>query len=38
VERLPRLRKVTFSGAGHMLRVEQPAAFNAAVLEFLADT
>jgi len=36
LEVIPRARLVIVPGAGHMTPLEQPAAFNAAVLEFLA--
>lgn len=35
-ERIPQARTVVLPGAGHMSPMEDPAAFNAAVLAFLA--
>jgi pimeloyl-ACP methyl ester carboxylesterase len=36
--KIPGARKVTIDGAGHMVNQDQPEAFNAACLAFLADT
>jgi pimeloyl-ACP methyl ester carboxylesterase len=36
-KRIPGARKVVLPGAGHMSNMENPAAFNRAVLGFLAD-
>jgi pimeloyl-ACP methyl ester carboxylesterase len=33
--KIPGARKVVIEGAGHAANLDQPAAFNAAVLEFL---
>jgi pimeloyl-ACP methyl ester carboxylesterase len=35
--RIPGARQLVLPGAGHMANMDQPAAFNAAVLAFLAD-
>ena len=35
-ERIPQARLVLIDGAGHLANLEQPAAFNAALLDFLA--
>jgi len=35
--RIPRARKLTIEDAGHMSNMEQPAAFNRALLEFWAS-
>lgn len=36
-EGLPNARRVIIPGAGHMANMEEPAAFNAAILDFLKD-
>lgn len=36
--RIPDARKVVIGGAGHMVNLEAPQAFNAAVLRFLSET
>jgi pimeloyl-ACP methyl ester carboxylesterase len=35
--KIPGAQKVVISGAGHVANVDQPEAFNAAVLSFLAE-
>lgn len=37
-ERVPRAQGATVAGAGHMANMEQPAAVNAAILEFLVQS